>query len=39
VRAVQQQASPGDNNGSKDEETSPAEASMSVTVEGRTRSD
>src|SRR6266849_3734017 len=39
VRAVQQQASPGDNNGSKDEETSPAEASMNVTVEGGTRSD
>src|SRR6266566_5672129 len=39
VRAVQQQASPGDNNGSKDEETSPAEASMSVTAEGGTRSD
>src|SRR6266702_520922 len=38
VRAVQQQASPGDNNGSKDEETSPAEASMSVTAEGGTHS-
>src|SRR6266566_5697180 len=33
VRAVQQQASPGDNNGGKE---TPAGAPMSVTVEGRT---
>jgi glycosyltransferase 2 family protein len=37
VRAVQQQASPGDNNGGK--ETHPAETSMSVTVEGGTQSE
>ena len=34
VRAAQQQASPGDISGSKDKVTLPAEAPMSVTVEG-----